>query len=146
MPGGGSLSGTALGVSSGAQTRWASFMMAIVVIVFVLLLGGVLELIPMAALAALLIYSASLSIKFPLIQSVQRTNWRSQSAMLLTFVLALVVPLQQAIVLGVVAASVLFIYRASIDIRVTRLQRQDGHLVESPVPSRLGATRRTARY
>ncbi|HYJ12952.1 MAG TPA: SulP family inorganic anion transporter [Thermomicrobiales bacterium] len=137
MPGGGSLSGTALGVSSGAQTRWASFMMAIVVIVFVLLLGGVLELIPMAALAALLIYSSSLSIKFPLIQSVQRTNWRSQSAMLLTFVLALVVPLQQAIVLGVVAASVLFIYRASTDIRVTRLQRKDGHLVESPVPSRL---------
>ncbi len=135
MPGGGSLSGTALGVSSGAQTRWASFMMAIVVIVFVLLLGGLLSLIPMAALAALLIYSSALSIKFPLIQSVQRTNWRSRLAMLLTFCLALVIPLQQAIVLGVVVASILFIYRASTDIRVTRLQREDGRLVEGPVPS-----------
>lgn len=137
MPGGGSLSGTALGVSSGAQTRWASFMIAIVVIVFVLLLGGLLELIPMAALAALLIYSAALSIKFPLIQSVQRTNWRSFVAMLLTFTLALIVPLQQAIVLGVVVASILFIYRASIDIKVTRLERQDGRLVETGVPAQL---------
>jgi SulP family sulfate permease len=138
MPGGGSLSGTALGVSSGAQTRWASFMMAFVVIVFVLLLGGLLELIPMAALAALLIYSAALSIKLPLIQTVQQTNWRSSLAMLVTFLLALVVPLQQAIVLGVVVASVLFIYRSSIDIRIVRLQREDGAIVETAPPASLG--------
>jgi SulP family sulfate permease len=108
-----------------------------VVIVFELLLGGLLELIPMTALAALLIYSAAMSIKFPLIQSVQRTNWRSFLAMLLTFILALIVPLQQAIVLGVVVASVLFIYRASIDIKVTRLERADGRLIETAVPDRL---------
>lgn len=137
MPGGGSLSGTALGVSSGSKTRWAAVMMAGVVIVVVLLFGGVLERIPMAALAAMLIYSSALSIKLPLIQSVQRANWRSQFAMLLTFLLALIVPLQQAIILGVVVASILFIYRASTDIRVTRLVETDDGLVESPVPESL---------
>lgn len=137
MPAGGSLSGTALGVSSGAQTRWASFMIAIVAVVVVLLFGGLLGHIPMAALAALLIYSSALSIKFPLIQSVQKTNWRSRLAMLLTFTLALVMPLQQAIILGVVVASILFIYRASVDIHVTRLIQKDGELEESPVPASL---------
>ncbi len=134
MPGGGSLSGTALGVSAGAQTRWASFSISVVVIVSVLIFAGLLELIPMAALAALLIYSAALSIKFPLIISVQKTNWRSRLAMVLTFLLALVMPLQQAIVLGVVVAAVLFVYRSSTDIRVTRLQREEHHWVESDPP------------
>ncbi len=139
MPGGGSLSGTALGVGSGAQTRWAAFSMAFVVVIFVVLLGGLLELIPMAALAALLIYSSALSIKFPLIRSVQQTNWRSTLAMFLTFLLALFVPLQQAIVLGVVVASILFIYRASIDVHVTRLTRVDGEFVESDPPTTLAS-------
>lgn len=137
MPGGGSLSGTALGVGSGAQTRWAAFTMAFVVIIFVVLLGGLLELIPMAALAALLIYSSALSIKYPLIRSVQRTNWRSTMAMILTFLLALFVPLQQAIILGVVVASILFIYRASIDVHVTRLTRVEGGFRETQPPAEL---------
>ena len=139
MPAGGSLSGTALGVSSGAQTRWASFMIAIVAIVVVLLFGGLLGHIPMAALAALLIYSSALSIKFPLIKSVQKTSWHSRLAMLLTFTLALIVPLQQAIILGVIVASILFIYRASVDIKVTRLVRHDGDLMETTVPATLSS-------
>jgi SulP family sulfate permease len=135
MPGGGSLSGTALGVSAGAQTRWASFFISIVVIVSVLLIANLLGLIPMAALAALLIYSSALSIKFPLIRAVQRTNWRSRAAMMLTFLLTLFVPLQQAIIVGVVVAGVLFIYKSSTDIRVIRLQRLNGQLLESPPPA-----------
>ncbi|HYI25446.1 MAG TPA: STAS domain-containing protein, partial [Thermomicrobiales bacterium] len=58
-------------------------------------------------------------------------------AMLVTFVLALVVPLQQAIILGVVVASVLFIYRASIDVRVVRLRREAGSIVEGEPPAEL---------
>ena len=139
MPGGGSLSGTALGASAGAQTRWAAFSIAFVVIVAVLVFADLLGMIPMAALAALLIYSSALSIKFPLIRAVQRTTWRSNAAMLLTFLLTLYVPLQQAIILGVVVAGILFIYKASTDIRVIRLQRQDGLLVESPPPATLAS-------
>lgn len=137
MPGGGSLSGTALGQSAGAQTRWAAFSMAFVVIIFVLLLGALLERIPMAALAALIMYSAALSIKFPLIRAVQRTNWHSRAAMMLTFLGALFVPLTQAIVLGVVAAGILYIYKSSTDIRVVQLRREGNYLEESEPPAAL---------
>jgi len=137
MPSGGSLSSTALGVSAGAQTRWASFFMAIVVMIAVLVFADVLSLIPIAALAALLIYSAALSIKFRLVQDVLRTNWHSWSAMVLTFLATLFVPLQQAIMLGVVMAAVLFVYRSSVDVRVVRLVRSDGLFIEQPVPARL---------
>jgi SulP family sulfate permease len=137
MPSGGSLSSTALGASAGAQTRWASFFMAIVVMVAVLAFANVLSLIPIAALAALLIYSAALSIKFDLIQDVLRTNWHSWSAMLITFVAALVIPLQQAIMLGVIVACVFFIHRSSSDIRVVRLRQQEGRYAEEPLPSHI---------
>ena len=138
MPAGGSLSSTALGVSAGAKTRWASFSMAIVVIVVVLLFSRVLSAIPIAALAALLIYSASLSIKIPLIREVFNANWHSVLAMMLTLSAALIVPIQQAIILGVIVAATLFVYRASSDVRVIRLKRsENGSYSEEPVPSEL---------
>ena len=134
MPTGGSLSGTALSASAGAQTRWASVFMAIVVMVAVLAFADLLTMIPIAGLAALLIYSASLSIKIPLIRAVLRTNWHSWATMLLTFVATLVVPLQEAIMLGVVVAAVLFVYRSSMDIRITRLRIENGGYYEEALP------------
>lgn len=137
MPTGGSLGGTALSVSAGARTRWTPFFMAIVVMVAVLAFADLLTMIPIAGLAALLIYSASLSIKFPLIRAVLRTNWHSWATMLLTFVATLVVPLQQAIMVGVIAAAVLFIYRSSTDIRIARLRVEADGVYEEALPAKL---------
>src|SRR4051812_2131608 len=47
MPGGGSLSGTALNVATGAKTRWAFIFQAIVALALVLAFSGLLGLIPM---------------------------------------------------------------------------------------------------
>lgn len=138
MPAGGSLSSTALGVSAGAKTRWASFSMAVVVLIVVLVFSRVLAAIPIAALAALLIYSATLSIKIPLIREVLSANWHSASAMMLTLTAALIIPIQQAIILGVIVAATLFVYRASSDIRVIRLRHlANASYGEEPVPAEL---------
>ncbi len=139
MPGGGSISGTALGASAGAETRWAAFFMAPVVIVSVLAFASFLQMIPMAGLAAMLIYSSSLSIKFPLIQGVQNTNLRSFAAMILTFLMTLFVPLQTAILIGVIFAGVLFIYKSSTDIRLVRIEVEQGQYVEAPAPTHLAS-------
>ena len=93
MAGGGSLSGTALNVSAGARSRYAAVMQAIVVVIVVLVFSDLLGMIPNAALAALLIYAAALSIKFDAIAAVRRTSWMSLAAMRLTFFATLVVPL-----------------------------------------------------
>lgn len=139
MPGGGSISGTALGASAGAETRWAAFFMAPVVIVSVLAFASFLQMIPMAGLAAMLIYSSSLSIKFPLIQGFQNTNLRSFAAMILTFLMTLFVPLQTAILIGVIFAGVLFIYKSSTDIRLVRIEVEQGQYVEAPAPTHLAS-------
>jgi SulP family sulfate permease len=137
MAGGGSLSGTALNVGAGARTRWACVLQAVVVMVLVLVFGGLLGRIPMAGLAALLIYSAALSIKLPAITMVSRTSWTSVAGMLVTFLATLVMPLQQAVMVGIALASILFLYRASVDVRVHQMRVDGGRLIVSDPPSEL---------
>ena len=134
MAGGGSLSGTALNVSAGAVTRFANVVQAGVVLLVILVFSGVLAKIPSAALAALLIYAAALSIKWAAIYAISRSSWMSIAAMLLTFLATLVVPLQQAVMFGVLIAGVLFIYRASIDVVVNQMVVENGqlHLISPP--------------
>ncbi|MEZ4666187.1 MAG: SulP family inorganic anion transporter [Thermomicrobiales bacterium] len=137
MAGGGSLSGTALNVSAGARSRYAAVIQAVVVVIVVLVFSDLLSMIPNAALAALLIYAAALSIKWDAIGAVRRTSSMSMAAMVLTFLATLVVPLQQAIIFGVVVASVLFIYRSSTDIRIQQVSIDGNRLIISDPPKAL---------
>lgn len=139
MAGGGSLSGTALHVSAGARTRMAGVVQAVVVLILILLFGDLLGRIPMAALSALLIYAASLTFKIGAIQTIQRTSMASLLTMGATFFATLVTPLQQAVMFGVVLASIVFIYRASIDVRVHELRVVDERLHVSAPPTTLRA-------
>jgi SulP family sulfate permease len=134
MPGGGSLSGTALIEAAGARSRWAIIFSAPVVIVCVLAFSNLLSLIPMAALAALLVYSASGAIKLQRINAVANATAGSYVTMVVTFIATLVVPLQNAVLLGVALASVLFIYRASTDVRVIELRKTEEGILASDPP------------
>jgi SulP family sulfate permease len=139
MAGVGSLSGTALFVSAGARTRYAAAVQAGVVVVLVLAFSDLLSLVPMAGLAALLIYAAARSIKLPVIATIRRTSASSLVNMLATLVATLVIPLQQAVIVGVVFAAVLLSYRASVDVRVSELTLQGERLALGPPPTALRA-------
>jgi SulP family sulfate permease len=139
MAGGGSLSGTALFVSAGARTRYAGIVQAGVVVVLVLAFSDQLSIIPMAGLAALLIYAAALSINLVAIGTIRRTSASSLVSMLATFLATLVIPLQQAVIVGVVFAAVLFIYRASVDVQVSEVSIHGERLVIGPPPTQLRA-------
>lgn len=134
MPAGGSLSSTALNVAAGARTRLSIAIQAIVVIVIILAFSSLLSLIPMASLAALLIFSATLAVKLGAIQTVMSSTVASATTLVVTFLATLLVPLQQAVVIGVVLAAVLFLYRASTEVRVVELKFVDGGMMEGPPP------------
>ncbi len=130
MPGGGSLSSTSLLSAAGGRTRWSIIIQAPIIIVLLLVFSDLLSLIPMAALAALLIYSASLSINLARINSIAQVHQGSFFAMATTFIATLLIPLQQAVLLGVVLAAVLFVYRSSTDIRVMQVVEESGGIAE----------------
>ena len=134
LPGGGSVSGTALNEAAGAKTRVSLFVQAIVVIVLVLVLSDLLSIIPMAALAAILVYSAILAIKPKSIATVFGTGRSSSFTLMATLVATLIVPLQQAVVLGVVLAGVLYIYRSSNEVRIVQLKRNEAQRIIEVTP------------
>jgi SulP family sulfate permease len=138
MPIGGSVSASALNVSSGARSRWANVYAGAIVAVVLLLFGSAIEMVPMATVAALLIVAAVGSLKPAAVLEVWRTNWASRLIMLLTLTLTLAVPLQYAVLIGVAVSTLQYVSSASLDVKVRRLVREGkGRFREEDPPARL---------
>ena len=105
MPMGGSVSASALNVSSGARSRWANVYAGVIVAVVLLLFGSYVEKVPLPTVAALLIVAAAASLKPDAFMEVWRTNWASRIIMLFTLALTLAVPIQYAVLAGVVVST-----------------------------------------
>ena len=110
IPGGGSMSGTAVSVNAGAQTRWANIFAGILVAAIVLLFVDIVNLIPMTALGGLLVVVGFQNIQPEEIVTVWQTNLVARTAMVLTLLATLTMPLQFAIVVGVVISILLHIF------------------------------------
>jgi SulP family sulfate permease len=138
MPIGGSVSASALNVSSGARSRWANVYAGVIVAVVLLLFGSAIEKVPMATVAALLIVAAVGSLKPAVILEVWRTNWAARVIMLTTLVLTLVLPIQYAVLAGVAISTIQYIASASLDVKIRRLVRQgEGRFSEEDPPERV---------
>ena len=140
IPVGGTMGETAVNVKTGARSRLANLFAAVFVIIIVLVFGSQVENLAMPAIAALLIVAGYESIKVDNIRDVWHTGWAPRSIMAFTFIMTLVLPVQWAVMLGVLLAMGQFIYQSSIDLRIVELVEQsDGTFVERAAPARLAA-------
>jgi SulP family sulfate permease len=138
LPVGGSLSSTALVVSAGAKTRLANIFTGLFAILAVLLFAPVIEILPMAGLAAILIIAGVQSINVPRIQNVWQTGPASRGIMIVTFLATLVLPIQYAVFLGVVLSFVIHIFRAAEKVEIVEIvPREGGRYEERPAPQQL---------
>ncbi len=138
MPMGGSVSASALNVSSGARSRWANVYAGIIVAVVLLLFGSYVEKVPLPTVAALLIVAAAAALKPGAFMEVWRTNWASRIIMVVTLALTLAVPLQYAVLAGVLLSTIQHISSSSLDIKVRMLvPAGDGRFLEEEPPDRL---------
>lgn len=125
MPVGGSMSASSLVVSAGAKTRAALLFTGGVMALVILLFAGVVEYIAMPSLAGLLIVVGVETVKPADIQSVWKTGRVQASAMTVTLVLTLLIPLQFAVLVGMGVSMILYIVRQSNQIVVRRLELGD---------------------
>jgi SulP family sulfate permease len=139
MPIGGSVSGTALNVSSGAKSRWANIFSGLIVAAAVLLFSQAVSLVAMPAMAGLLIVAGFQSIKRDRFADVWSTGWSPRIVMLVTLVLTLILPLQQAVFVGVLLSILAYFFvTSSQEVRVVQLiQKPDGSVTENPAPAEL---------
>ncbi|MFM7427527.1 MAG: SulP family inorganic anion transporter [Elainella sp.] len=138
IPLGGSISGTAINISAGAVSRWAAVLVGPLVILAVLVFGEVVEQFPQPAIAALLVVAGFSSLKLKKWNDVWLTGWVPRIIMLVTFAATLLLPIQQAVVLGVVLSVLVQIYRSSLDVQVRQILPTGGQFFEEqPAPSQL---------
>jgi SulP family sulfate permease len=138
LPVGGSVSGTALVRSSGAQSRWANIFTGLFGLVVVLIFAPLVELIPLAGLAGLLVTVGAGMVNVPRMRTVWNTGPVPLAIMVITFVATLFAPIQLAVVLGVVLHILLFVFRSAEAVRIERIvPQEDGTFTEGEVPEAL---------
>lgn len=121
IPGGGSMSGTALMVSAGARTRWANVFGGLVSIPLVILFSPLFNLISIPALAGLLIAVGLQSLRPEAVRTVWDTSTPARLAMGLTLASTLIMPLQFAVFVGVAVSIMLHVLRSSARVRLVEL-------------------------
>jgi sulfate permease, SulP family len=114
LPATGAIARTATNIRAGAQTPVAGILHAVFLLLFLLLAGPLIALVPMAALAAVLIMVAWGMSESDRFRSLLRSADTGERALLLlTFVLTVFVDLTVAIGVGVTLAALLFMRRMS---------------------------------
>ena len=138
MPVGGSMSATMVANAAGARTRMTQFVAAAVMTVVILAFSDLVGLIGMPALAGLLIVVGFRTIKPKDLVTTWHTGSLQATAMVTTFVLTIVIPLQFAVLVGVGVAMILTIARQSETMELRRILIEDGDTREVPPPTDLG--------
>jgi SulP family sulfate permease len=112
--------------------------------VFVLLFAGLIEQGAMPCGAALLIVASFQAIDWEEMADVRDASWMPRLIMILTFVVTLFLPIQQAVFFGVILSILMFVSRAALHARLWELTSLgDGRFREQPAPEKLPSQRVT---
>ncbi len=140
MPVGGSMSASSLVKNAGARSRTALLVAGVIMAVVILAFGNVVGYIAMPALAGLLMTVGYRTVKPADIKAVWKTGALQATVMSVTFVLTMVIPLQNAVLVGVGISMILYIVKQSNQITLKRwVPDGEGNLRETDAPKTVGA-------
>lgn len=139
MPVGGSMSASSLVKEAGAKSKGALLIAGVVMGVSILVLGEAVGYIAMPALAGLLMLVGYRTVKPADIKAVWRTGLTQATVMTVTFVLTMLIPLQNAVLAGVGISVILYVIRQSNQVRIKRwLVEESGKMREVDPPNSVG--------
>lgn len=95
---------TAVNVRSGAQSRLAAVTHAVVLLVVVLALSGIVAMIPLAALAGVLIGTAARMVEVSAVRALVGSSRSDAVVFVITFLATVVLDLATAVVIGIIVA------------------------------------------
>jgi SulP family sulfate permease len=121
IPVGGSLSGTTLVRSVGGKSRWTNIFVGIFAAGVMMWFSPFLERLPMPALAGLLVVVGYSMINVARIRTVRQTGLMPLVAMAITFVVTLFVPIQIAVLTGVVLTFIVYVATSAEAVRIERI-------------------------
>lgn len=119
---GGSVNATVLNVSAGSRSRWSAFFAGLVVVAIVLTAAPLVQEVPLAVVAGVLMIAAVSMIQPRAIREIWQADRLSAALMAVTFVLVLFVPLQYAVLAGAALSVLKHVYLSSRTVRVVETQ------------------------
>ena len=138
---GGSLSRTGVSVGAGANSRWGGVLSGILLGLILLLFGSSAEKVPLAVIGGMLVVIGIelIAARVPSARLVLSTGeWGPIAAMVITFVTALFIPLQDTIFLGAGLSLLLYVAASSRKLRLQEAVHQDdGGWVMQDAPKQL---------
>ena len=139
MPVGGSMSASSLVKNAGARSRMALLIAAGVMAIVIVVFGSAVGYIAMPALAGLLMTVGYRTVKPADIKSVWKTGRMQATVMTVTFALTMIIPLQNAVLVGVGISMILFVINQSNRVTIKRwLVDESGNLREVDPPAEVG--------
>lgn len=141
VPATASIARTSVAIKSGGQTRLVPIIQALVLLLTMFLFGGAMSLIPLPALAGVLIVTAWRMNEWSAIKSIFNTKLKTAMfQFLITMTATVIFDLTVAILMGVVFSVIMFIIKVS-DMQVTVAQVDIDRLDENNIkPERLKDT------
>jgi SulP family sulfate permease len=140
QPVGGSVGQTALNLTAGAASRWAAIWSGVWMAIILVAFSGLIGKVAMPTLAAVLIYAGARAISPRELVAVARAGRIPALAMVATFTAVLVLPVAQAVGVGVIVSLILQLNQEALDLKVVRLERDaSGNTVESRPPRAVSA-------
>jgi len=121
LPATGAIARTATNVRAGGRSPVAGILHAVFVLLFMVTLAPVMGLIPLGALAAILIVVAWTMADLPAVLRILRgSSWGDRVLLLSTLLLTVLVDLAAAIEFGIMLAAILFVHRmaAAVSLRL----------------------------
>ncbi|GGK89232.1 SulP family inorganic anion transporter [Rufibacter glacialis] len=135
---GGSLGATSINIVSGARSRWAGIISGLLVLALVLLLPNLVGQVAMPVLAAVMIFAMASSLKFKENKQIWNAGWASRIGLFSTFLVTLFLPIQNAVLTGVLISFILYFFTSSRLVKLHRRQLlQDGRFEEIDVPAEI---------
>lgn len=120
MPATGAIARTAVNLRSGARTRLASVVHAVVLLAVVLVAAAPVGMIPLAGLAGVLMLTAARMVNWPTAMSILKSTRSDALAFLLTAIVTVSFDLVIAVLIGVVVAGFFALRSVSRQTRVSR--------------------------
>jgi len=140
MPVGGSVGQTAVNKSSGARSRWGSIWAGIWMVVILVAFSGLVGKVAMPTLAAILIVAGASSLRPHTVMAIMRAGLTPRIALFSTFVATLLLPVAEAVGVGVVISLLLQLNQEAIDLAVVQLTTtNDGRFIEQEPPTILSS-------
>lgn len=124
---------TAVNVRSGARSRLASVTHAVLLLVFVMVAAPLVGIIPMAALAGVLLAVTIQMVQVGAIRSIMKSTRADAVVLLLTFGITVMIDLVTAVVVGLIVAALLALRSVSRAAYLERVPLDEGGAESEPL-------------